>query len=85
MNPQSKAREFFFEYKEDSNEFGQLSTSPVKVVEKGFEEIHVIEKSAYDKAVEALKVISQYTSAYSGASSPEANLAKETLFELGVE
>lgn len=30
------------------------------------EQIHVIEKSAYDKAVEALKVISQYTSAYSG-------------------
>lgn len=47
--------------------------------------IHVIEFEAYRKAVEALKVISQYTSAYSGASSPEANLAKETLRELGVE
>lgn len=37
------------------------------------------------KAVEALKEIAKYTSAYSGASSPEANLAKETLRELGVE
>lgn len=82
---ESKAREFFFEYKEDSNEFGQLSTSPIKMIEKGFEAIHVIEFEAYRKAVEALKVISQYTSAYSGASSPEANLAKETLRELGVE
>ena len=47
--------------------------------------IHVIEFEAYRKAVEALKEISKYTSAYSGASSPEANLAKETLRELGVE
>ena len=47
--------------------------------------IHVIEFEAYRKAVEALKEISKYTSAYSGASSPEANLAKQTLRELGVE
>ena len=42
-------------------------------------------KAKLEKAVEALKEISKYTSAYSGASSPEANLAKETLRELGVE
>lgn len=34
---------------------------------------------------EALKEIARHTSAYSGASSPEANLAKKTLRELGVE
>lgn len=82
MNPQSKAREFFFEYKEDSNEFGQLSTSPVKMIEKGFEVVHVIEKSAYDKAVEALKEICKR------AERPETNnhlssVAKKTLRELG--
>ena len=38
-----------------------------------------------EKAVEALKDISKHKSAYSGESSPEANLAKETLRELGVE
>ena len=42
-------------------------------------------KAKLEKAVEALKEISKYTSAYSGASSPEANLAKQTLRELGVE
>ena len=85
MNPQSKAREFFFEYKEDSNEFGQLSTSPVKVVEKGFEEIHVIEKSAYDKAVEALKEIAEYKWCPMCNNEESIGIAEETLRELGVE
>lgn len=81
---ESKAREFWIEQWNDGN----WTTSTVwkrPLIMGNVEQIHVIEKSAYDKAVEALKVISQYTSAYSGASSPEANLAKETLRELGVE
>ena len=45
----------------------------------------VIEKSAYDKAVEALKEIAKHKSSYSGESSPEANWAKKTLRELGIE
>lgn len=45
--------------------------------------VKVIEKSAYNKAVSALEKISQYKSAYSGESSPEANLARATLKEIG--
>ena len=84
MNPQSKAREFWIAQGSHAD-IVTYSEKQAKDLGWSKEPIHVIEKSAYDKAVEALKVISQYTSAYSGASSPEANLAKETLRELGVE
>ncbi len=47
--------------------------------------IHVIEFEAYRKAVEALKDISKHKSAYSGESSPDANLARATLKELGYD
>ena len=84
MNPQSKAKQFWIEQWNDGN----WTTSTVwkrRLIMGNVAQIHVIEFEAYRKAVEALKEISKYTSAYSGASSPEANLAKETLRELGVE
>ena len=80
MNPQSKARQLWV-LKDAVGDY--LEWEPTRHTSSDF--IHVIEFEAYSKAVEALKVISQYTSAYSGASSAEANLAKQTLRELGVE
>ena len=82
------AREYFLADSHLKTETGQEFRIAGTFPESGMitgSYIHVIEIEAYRKAVEALKVISQYTSAYSGASSPEANLAKETLRELGVE
>ena len=94
----TKSKAMFFLTNRESIEsshisYGQMHKSKesaeeiISIIKRSNEPIiiEVVEKSAYDKAAEALKVISQYTSAYSGASSPEANLAKETLRELGVE
>lgn len=83
MNPQSKARQFWLAQRYDDRYEGFELPCGDYSNWKGA--IKVIEKSAYDKAVEALKDISKHKSAYSGASSPEANLAKQTLRDLGVE
>ena len=80
MNPQGKAKQLWV-LKDAVGDY--LEWEPSRHTASDF--IHVIEFEAYRKAVEALKEISKYTSAYSGASSPEANLAKKTLRELGVE
>ena len=80
---ESKAREFWLAQRYDDRYEGFELPCGDYSNWKGA--VKVIDKSAYDKAVEALKVISKHTSVYSGESSPEANKAKETLRELGVE
>lgn len=48
-------REFYFEYMAESKEYQQLSDKPPYVRDSSFELVHVIEYSAYQKAIEALK------------------------------
>ena len=89
---ENKAREYFLALNNQDDLIGFSSANSVKIDEvfsskspAGVERkiIQVVEKEAYNKAVSALETISQYKSAYSGESSPEANIARATLKELG--
>ena len=84
MNPQSKAREFWID---DILNVDRPSEKTAYVHEQDTEksdhhqkQIHVIEKSAYDKAVEALKWIKEEW-CIEGCECKSC----ETLRELGVE
>lgn len=88
MKPQSKPREYFLADSHLKTETGQEFRIAGTFPESGMVTgnfIHVIEKNAYTKAVSALETISLCKSAYSGESSPEANLARATLKELGYD
>lgn len=83
MNPQSKVREFLVDYNPKHVRYN--CTQHEEIVYK-YEKVKVIEKSAYDKAVEALKVISKDTyeaNPWTVVDTMSARKARETLRELG--
>ena len=85
---ESKAREYFLADShlrtETGQEFRIAGTFPeVGIVTGNF--IHVIEKSAYDKAVEALKEIVSYRWCPSCKNEESIGMAEEALRDLGVE
>jgi len=91
-------REFWFEYMSESKEYQQLSDKPPYVRDRSFELVHVIEKSAFDLAVKALKhyadrkTINSICNGTSDDYDEDENgfihagkLARKTLKDLGVE
>lgn len=89
MTEQKEPREFWIDEGWNGLDLGWYKRYVSEVPESGSTEkpniIHVIEYEAYQKAVEALKEISEYKWCPLCKNEESIGIAKETLRELGVE